>query len=123
MGARVTVKRLTGSIGAEVNGVILNESLDDATFTAIHQAFLDHNMLVFRRQRLDPAAQTAFANRWGEAFHAPYLKSLEIQDHPEVLAQNNSRSTSSFDSGRPSAAGCRRRYDVCQPVHSVRSIV
>ena len=67
MGARVTVKRLTGSIGAEVNGVILNESLDDATFAAIHQAFLDHNMLVFRGQRLDPAAQTAFASRWGKA--------------------------------------------------------
>jgi taurine dioxygenase len=96
MGARVTVKRLTGSIGAEVNGVILNESLDDATFTAIHQAFLDHNMLVFRRQRLDPAAQTAFANRWGEAFHAPYLKSLEIQDHPEVLAQNNLGKANSY---------------------------
>jgi hypothetical protein len=36
MGARVTVQRLTGSIGAEVNGIILNESLDDATFAAIH---------------------------------------------------------------------------------------
>src|SRR5271167_602478 len=89
MGAQVAIKRLTGSIGAEVNGVILNESLDDATFTALHQAFLNHNMLVFRGQCLDPVAQTAFANRWGEAFHAPYLRALEIPDHPEVLAQNN----------------------------------
>jgi taurine dioxygenase len=67
MGARVTVKRLTGSIGAEVNGVILNESLDDATFAAIHQAFLDHNMLVFADsvlvRRRKPPSPTAGAKR------------------------------------------------------------
>lgn len=96
MGARVTVKRLTGSIGAEVNGVILNESLDDATFAAIHQAFLDHNMLVFRGQHLDPAAQTAFASRWGKAFHAPYLKPLEVPGHPEVMAQSNLGKANSY---------------------------
>jgi taurine dioxygenase len=89
MGARVTVKRLTGSIGAEVNRVILNESLDDTTFAAIHQAFLDHNVLVFRGQFLEPSTQKAFANRWGNPFNAPYLKELEIPNHPEVMAQEN----------------------------------
>jgi taurine dioxygenase len=71
MTTRITVKRLTGAIGAEVKGVTLNHSLDDAAFAAIHQAFLDHCTLVFRGQFLDPAAQTVFANGLGKAFHAP----------------------------------------------------
>ena len=89
MGTQITVKRLTGAIGAEVRGVNLNHPLDESAFATIHHAFLDHCMLVFRGQFLDPALQTGFANRWGKAFHAPYLKPLEIPDHPEVMAQAN----------------------------------
>jgi taurine dioxygenase len=50
MGTQITVKRLTGSIGAQLKGVNLSHSLDEKTFTTIHQAFLDHCMLVFRGQ-------------------------------------------------------------------------
>jgi taurine dioxygenase len=96
MGAQITVKRLTGAIGAEVRGVDLNHPLDEIAFATIHQVFLDHCMLVFRRQFLDPAAQTTFANRWGRAFHAPYLKPLEIPDHPEVMAQANLGKANSY---------------------------
>jgi taurine dioxygenase len=56
MGMQITVKRLTGSIGADVKGVDLNHSFDDVTFAAIRQAFLDHCTLVFRGQFLDPEA-------------------------------------------------------------------
>jgi taurine dioxygenase len=96
MGTQITVKRLTGAIGAEVRGVNLNRSLDDDSFTAIHRAFLDHCILVFRGQFLDPAAQTAFAQRWGRLFRSPYLKQLEIPDHPEVMAQPNRGKADSF---------------------------
>jgi len=89
MGIQISVKRLTGAIGAEVKGVDLTHSLDDATFAAIKQAFLDHCMLVFRGQFLEPAAQTVFTRRWGEVFRAPYLKRFEIPDQPEVAAATN----------------------------------
>ena len=89
MQSQITVKRLTGAIGAEVKGVDLNRPLDDGTFATIHQAFLDHCMLVFRGQFLDPMAQTVFTHRWGEALHAPYLKKIEMPDHPDVLAVPN----------------------------------
>ena len=85
----ITIKRLTGAIGAELKGVELNHPLDDRTFATIRQAFLDHCVLVFRAQFLDPAAQTAFAHRWGEVLHAPYLKQREMPDHPDVMAQGN----------------------------------
>jgi taurine dioxygenase len=89
MGTQITVRRLTGAIGAEVKGVNLNHSLDESTFATIHQAFLDHCMLVFRGQFLEPAAQTIFTHRWGEVLHAPYLKQIEMPDHPDVLAVPN----------------------------------
>ena len=53
-------------------------------------------MLVFREQFLDPAAQTAFAHRWGKVFQAPYLKQLEIPDHSEVMAQPNLGKANSY---------------------------
>jgi taurine dioxygenase len=86
MEKQITIKRLTGAIGADLRGVNLNQPLDDRTFATIHQAFLDHCMLVFRGQFLEPAAQTTFTHRWGEVLHIPYLKQLEIPDHVEVMA-------------------------------------
>jgi taurine dioxygenase len=89
METQISIKRLTGAIGAEVKGVNLNHTLGDKTFETIHQAFLDHCMLVFRGQFLDPAAQTVFSHRWGEVLHAPYLKQAEMPGHPDVMEQPN----------------------------------
>jgi taurine dioxygenase len=89
MQTQITVKRLTGAIGAEVKGVDLKRPLDDGTFATIHQAFLDHCMLVFRGQFLDPAAQTIITRRCGEVLHAPYLKQLEMPNHPDVAESIN----------------------------------
>lgn len=89
MGIQITIKRLTGAIGAEVRGVNLNQPLDESTFATIHQAFLDRCMLVFRGQFLESAAQTVFTRRWGEVLPAPYLKQLEMPDQPEVLEAVN----------------------------------
>jgi alpha-ketoglutarate-dependent taurine dioxygenase len=49
MGTQITVKRFTGAIDAEVRGIDLNHALDERTLAIIHQAFLDHSMLVFPR--------------------------------------------------------------------------
>lgn len=87
---RITIRRLTGSIGAEVRGVDLRQSLDDASFAVIHQAFLDHCMLVFRGQFLHPAAQVAFSRRWGEVLeNHPYLKAFQVPDYPQIVAVPN----------------------------------
>lgn len=79
----IEVKPYGGSIGAEIYGVDLTEPLDDETFDAVHQAFLDNLVLFFRDQDLTPPTQTAFARRFGELNIYPFVKGLDEQ--PEVI--------------------------------------
>lgn len=68
----LTIKALTPSIGARVEGLKLG-AIDAATFSALKQAFLDHCMLVFPGQHLQPADQMAFARMWGEIAVTPMI--------------------------------------------------
>ena len=75
---------LTGTIGARVEGVDLNSPLGNATFAALHDAFLKHCVLVYRGQFLKPAAQVEFGARWGKPLQSnPLLKPIE--GHPEII--------------------------------------
>jgi taurine dioxygenase len=75
---------LTGSIGAEVRGINLNKPIDHDTFGELHDAFLEHCVLVFRDQRLQPEAQIAFGKRWGELVQQnPLLKGAG--GYPELI--------------------------------------
>ena len=53
-------------MGAEVRGVDLAAPLPDADFAAIRAAFVEHKLLVFRRQALTVPQIEAFAARFGE---------------------------------------------------------
>ena len=76
---------LTGSVGAQVEGVTLSKPLSDAQFKELHAAFLEHCVLVFRDQPLQPSGQLAFARRWGEPMVTELLSKLTIGEHPEVI--------------------------------------
>ena len=60
----ITVTPTDATLGAVVTDVDLAE-LDDATWEAIHAAFLEHGVLIFPGQNLDEEAQGAFALRFG----------------------------------------------------------
>ena len=60
------VRSVSPILGAEIFGVDLSAPLDDETFDAVHQAFLDHGVLFFKGQdELSASAQVAFASRFG----------------------------------------------------------
>ena len=59
------INLLSTALGAEVVGLDLAEPLDDETFARVHQAHLDHQVLVFRDQHLTPAQHIAFSRRFG----------------------------------------------------------
>jgi taurine dioxygenase len=52
-------------VGAEIEGVDLGGSLDDATMAEVRQALLDHLVLFFREQDITPAQQLRFSQRFG----------------------------------------------------------
>ena len=61
----ITVKRLHPLFAAEIGGGDLTRALDDATFSAIENAFEEYSVLVFHDQRIDDEQQLAFSRRFG----------------------------------------------------------
>lgn len=58
------------AIGAEIRGVDL-ATLDDATFDAIHTAWLENNIILFRNQNINDAELASFSQRFGELDYSP----------------------------------------------------
>jgi taurine dioxygenase len=67
------VRPISGAVGAEIFGVDLSEELDDATIAEIRQALLDHCVIFFRDQDLEPDRHKALARRFGRIFVHPNL--------------------------------------------------
>jgi len=81
--ARIAVEPLAGALGAEVRGVTL-AGLDDAeTWDEIHRAFLQHAVLVFRDQALEPADLMAVGGRFGAPCHYPFVTGMD--DFPYIF--------------------------------------
>ncbi len=80
---KIEVKPISGALGAEIGNVDLSRDLDNETFSDIHQAFLDHQVIFFRDQTLTPEQHKAFARRFGSLNVHPYVQGLE--GHPEII--------------------------------------
>ncbi|MEA9564308.1 MULTISPECIES: TauD/TfdA family dioxygenase [unclassified Xanthomonas] len=91
-------------LGAEVIGLDLSQPLDAATFTRIHQAHLDHHVLVFRDQRITPAQQVDFSRRFGP-LQIHVLRNFQLRGHPEVLVVSNIK-----ENGEPIGLGDAGHY-------------
>jgi len=82
------VTPIGSALGAEITGIDVSETPDDAIIAAINQALLDHLVVVIRGQNLTPAAQIAFARRWGELVRRIATDFLHPQ-YPDVLVLSN----------------------------------
>lgn len=89
------INRLGPVCGAQITGVDLGR-LDDATFSAIRRALVEHQVLVFPKQDITTEAQVAFGARFGELLvhhfarirrpDAPQLMVIDItRDRPDPL--------------------------------------
>ncbi len=90
----LVVQPISGALGAEVTGVDL-ANLDDGSFEAIHDAFLAHQVLVFRCQNLAPKDYVAFARRFGAPAEYPFAKGLDGFPEITVIAKEADQ-TSNF---------------------------
>ena len=78
------------TLGAEIAGVDLRE-IDDNDFVTIHRAWIDHQVLLFRGQRLSDPDLIAFSRRLGDLDHAPVQEGGQtIADgRPEIYVVSN----------------------------------
>ena len=77
------IERLSGALGAEVHGVQLGAPLEPEHLEAIHDAWLEHLVLVFRDQTLSPAQLLDCARQFGEPTEYPFLDGVD--GHPQVV--------------------------------------
>jgi taurine dioxygenase len=59
------IKPLSSVLGAEILGADLGQDLDAATFTKIHEAWLRHQVICLRNQKISKEDQLRFAARFG----------------------------------------------------------
>ena len=86
---KISVKRMAGALGAEVEGVHLGR-LDEDTFAQVRAAFLEHQVLFFRDQEITREEHKSFARRFGTLQIHPFLQPLKDLGHPEfVLLESN----------------------------------
>lgn len=82
------IRPLSNALGAEVFGIDLSRPLSDTAFARLHQAHLDHHVLVFRDQQITPAEQVDFSARWG-TLQRHVLHQFALAGHPDVLIVSN----------------------------------
>jgi taurine dioxygenase len=77
-------------VGAEVKGVDLRR-IDAATFAAIHRAWVEHQVLLFRGQSLTDDDLIAFSRRFGGLDHAPIQENGRrfVEGKPEIYVVSN----------------------------------
>ncbi len=100
------IRPLPGApLGAEVVGLDLSRPLGDADLTRLHQAHLDHHVVVFRDQRITPRQHIDFSRRFGP-LQIHVLKNFQLAGHPEILVVSNIKDAS----GQPIGLGDAGHY-------------
>jgi taurine dioxygenase len=87
---RLDVRPNAAALGAEVKGVDLR-AVDEVTFEALHRAWLDHLVLLFRGQTLSDDDLIAFSRRFGDLDWAPVQETGRrfVDGKPEIYVVSN----------------------------------
>ena len=104
-GADFDYRRFEAPLGAEIRGLDLSHPLEDETFAAVRQCFLDsQGVLVLRDQRITPEQHVLFSRRFGPlAIHV--LRQFLLPGYPEILLVSNV-----MKDGKPVGLGDAGRY-------------
>ena len=81
------ISRLSDALGVEITGIDLATAAGPEV-DAIRDAFHEHQLIVFRDQKLTPDQHIAFSRHFGE--HEIHIsKKFLLADHPEILVLSN----------------------------------
>lgn len=92
----VEIRRLGDAAGAEVVGLDMTTPWDTATAEVVNQAFLDHLVLVFRDQPLDPRQFMEFSRNFG-ALQPHVAKSYRHPEAEDIVMMTNVDNQGKFD--------------------------
>ena len=79
------VVRLTGTLGARIEGIDITKPLPDDVATELRRVLVERRVIFFRDQHLTPTQQVAFGRIFGELTPAHPLVGGLDDEHPEVL--------------------------------------
>lgn len=85
----VHIEQLGANIGADIGGVDLTQALSRSDFKTVRDAFVEHEVLVFRNQNLTQTQYIDFVAQFGELTVHPFATSLP--EHPELIVLDNNR--------------------------------
>jgi taurine dioxygenase len=91
----VTVRRVGVNLGAEISRVDLRYPLTDAQFTAIEEALVENELIIFHDQEITSEQLMAFGRRFGELTVHPFAPN-EGKNAPELIKFRNDESTPPF---------------------------
>lgn len=75
------IRKLSHALGAEIMGLDLRVPLPEPVHAEVHQAFLDHSVLLFREQDLTRPQFVSFARRFGKT------DDMSVASHTEAQAE------------------------------------
>jgi taurine dioxygenase len=86
----MTIVPAGDALGAEIRGVDLR-TIGEEEFAAIHRAWLDHLVLLFREQKLGDEDLIGFSRRLGDLDWAPVQETGRrfVEGHPEIYVVSN----------------------------------
>ena len=73
----IEVSLLSPTLGAEISGVDLSDTLSPDIISRLRRALLDHGVIFFRDQDLTPDRQMIFAGYFGELAEYPFVSGLD----------------------------------------------
>jgi taurine dioxygenase len=79
----ITLRRLSGALGAEIGGVDLRKPLGNRQWSEIHRAFLAHCAIDIRDQDLAPPEILRFARDFAEQAFYPFVEGLP--EYPQIF--------------------------------------
>jgi len=110
-------QQLGSTVGAEISGVDLTETLPDPVAAELRQALHDYKVIFFRDQPLDPEQHVAFARRFGELEVHPFLPSNTGE--PELVRFEKTAEVSGYENSWHHDVTWRARPSMGAILHAV----
>ena len=111
----ITVAPTTAVLGAVIGGVDLTQPLSDRVLVEVTRALMEHQVIFFRNQPMDPASLKRFGQYFGKLHIHSAMKGMD--EHPEVRPLH-------ADANSKHVAGEEWHTDLsCDPVPPMGSIL